>query len=651
MPSTPFPSFRPLRPVFRVLLASALALAAGCGSSDPGVHVQPPAPAILGFEVGQTPIIAGQSTTLTAYFTNGKGAVDGDVGSVVSGKPVTVTPTDTTTYVLTVAGAGGSTTATAKVEVVAGASLTVTLDGALPPAPSVTVIGPSGVVDTLTATKTIDGLPAGSYSVEAPVVADSGVLYLPKVNGAPAQLGTGGAATIGITYAVSDSPPVLSAVADQLVMPGQGKDVHFAVADGQDLATDLTVTVASGDTSVIPSSDLALSGTGADRTLSVTAPTTAGAAPVTLTVNDTAGHATSETFLVTIPAVVTTPADSGAGSLRAVVGAAATGETVVFDPSVTGQILLTSGAIDVSRAVTLVGPGARKLTLTTQDKGSVFAVTGDLAVSGLTFSHATQAITVADGARLAVTDCAFVSNTAASGAAIVSTGTVVVRRSLFDRNVAQCPGSSPCSNAGAAVHQLEASGGGLASSFTASDSTFTGNVNKTNGGSGAALALEAGSGRLTGCTIAANDCQGTSCAGGAVLVVYAGGTAGSKTTLALSRTIVAGNTGGSPADLIAVSGGQVTDGGDNVLGHVTGVTAVGSDAVAVSDPKLAARANLGGPTDVMVPLPGSPALDRVPLADLGGDLVDQRDDTRRADGALAKSDAGAVDRQQSDPTQ
>ena len=104
-----------------------------------------------------------------------------------------------------------------------------------------------------------------------------------------------------------------------------------------------------------------------------------------------------------------------------------------------------------------------------------------------------------------------------------------------------------------------------------------------------------------------------------MLAVSAGSAVGSKTTLALSRTIVAGNTGGSPADLIAVSGGQVTDGGDNVLGHVTGVTAVGSDAVAVSDPKLAARANLGGPTDVMVPLPGSPALDRVPLADLGGD--------------------------------
>ena len=374
---------------------------------------------------------------------------------MVSGKPVTVTPTDTTTYVLTVAGTGGSTTATAKVEVVAGASLTVTLDGSLPPAPSVTVIGPTGVVDTLTATKTIDGLPAGNYSVEAPVVRDGGVLYLPQVNGAPAQLGTGGAATIGVTYAVSDSPPVLSAVADQLVMPGQGKDVHFSVADGQDPATDLTVTVASGDTSVIPSSDLALSGTGADRTLSVTAPTTAGAAPVTLTVTDTAGHATSETFEVTIPAVVTSPDDSGAGSLRAVLDAAPTGTTVIFDPSVTGQILLTSGAIDVSRALTLLGPGARKLTLTTQDKGSVFAVTGDLTVSGLTFSHATQAITVADGARLVATECAFVSNTAASGAAIMSTGTVVARQCLFDRNVAQCPGIARCSYAGAAVDQLE----------------------------------------------------------------------------------------------------------------------------------------------------------------------------------------------------
>lgn len=649
---------RRIRPLVRPLALLLAGLLAGCGSSPTPLTVKPAAPVILGFVAADSTVITGASTTLTAYFSGGAGKIDSGVGPIHSGKPVQVTPTASTTYLLTVTGQGGTTTATVKVDVVAGASLTVTLAGTLPPSPAVTVLGPGGTVATIAATKTLTGLSPGTYSVEAPVVLSAGILYLPQVQGAPASLGTGGSSTITVTYGTSDSPPAISSVSDVLVMPGATKTLKFSVADGQDVPGDLAVTARSGDPAVLPDSDLALSGTSGAWTLAITAPAAAGRATVTLTVTDKAGNATFESFTVTIPTLVTSGADAGAGSLRAVLGAAAPGAAIAFDPTVTGTITLTSGPIPVKGSVRLVGPGAPALSLSGNDANAVFAVAagGDLSVSGLMFTHAVQAIQVANGGALEVSDSAFVGDTAKSGAAISSQGRVVIRRCLFSGNTATCGTAGTCSESGAAVNQDAQGLGANATSvpdLEVFDSTFTGNVDDTGYGAGAALAIQAGTGWLSGCTISANDCHGTNCVGGAVMIVNGAAPTGWPTTeVQLDRSIVAGNTGGSSsADVLAVSGGKVDDLGDNVLGAVTGMTPVSSDAGSVSDPKLSALGDNGGPTQTMVPLPTSPALNRVPLTDLDGDLADQRGNPRRADGASVKSDAGAVDRVTGDPTQ
>jgi hypothetical protein len=63
---------------------------------------------------------------------------------------------------------------------------------------------------------------------------------------------------------------------------------------------------------------------------------------------------------------VTNSNDSGAGSLRAVVGAAASGDTIVFDMTaghVTSPIVLTSGVIAITKNLTITGPGADTLTV------------------------------------------------------------------------------------------------------------------------------------------------------------------------------------------------------------------------------------------------------------------------------------------------
>jgi predicted outer membrane repeat protein len=61
---------------------------------------------------------------------------------------------------------------------------------------------------------------------------------------------------------------------------------------------------------------------------------------------------------------VTSIKDSGAGSLRAEIAAAHSGDTVVFSPKLDGKtITLTTGELDLTKNLTIRGPGAGQLTI------------------------------------------------------------------------------------------------------------------------------------------------------------------------------------------------------------------------------------------------------------------------------------------------
>src|SRR5262249_47195070 len=61
---------------------------------------------------------------------------------------------------------------------------------------------------------------------------------------------------------------------------------------------------------------------------------------------------------------VTSAKDSGAGSLRAEISAAHSGDTIVFSAKLTGKtITLTHGELDLNKSLTIQGPGAGKLTV------------------------------------------------------------------------------------------------------------------------------------------------------------------------------------------------------------------------------------------------------------------------------------------------
>jgi hypothetical protein len=74
------------------------------------------------------------------------------------------------------------------------------------------------------------------------------------------------------------------------------------------------------------------------------------------------------------PVLVTSSADSGAGSLRAAIGSAVSGETIEFAPYV-HAITLTSGDLVISQNLDIEGPGACKLTISGNDASRVFDIT------------------------------------------------------------------------------------------------------------------------------------------------------------------------------------------------------------------------------------------------------------------------------------
>src|SRR6202011_3499474 len=74
---------------------------------------------------------------------------------------------------------------------------------------------------------------------------------------------------------------------------------------------------------------------------------------------------------------VTDPADSGDGSLRAVIAGAQSGDQVVFDTSLKGQtITLASGPLAIAQSLDIEGPGTDQLAISANHASRIFAISG-----------------------------------------------------------------------------------------------------------------------------------------------------------------------------------------------------------------------------------------------------------------------------------
>lgn len=292
---------------------------------------------------------------------------------------------------------------------------------------------------------------------------------------------------------------------------------------------------------------------------------------------------------------------SGAGStcpLRTAIdmATAENNDTIKFAPGLMGTIVLNPyyGTLNVQKSVSIVGPGANLLAVSGMGRNSVFAVESGVTAqfSGLTIADgnaggggnprwgqpgyfgAGGAIYIYPGATVTVNNCAFTGNTAAGtsspefgGGAIYNAGTLTMNNSTLSRNSA-----SPAGAGGAILNYL--------GSMTIINSTFYGNsagvggaLYDTYGGTHRAIVLN--------CTITGNSTNGD---GGGIMEAADGD------LLFIANTIVAGNQAAGPD---ADCGGSCQSADVALVGV---------------DPQLGPLTWNGGPTQTMMPLPGSPAV-------------------------------------------
>jgi len=151
--------------------------------------------------------------------------------------------------------------------------------------------------------------------------------------------------TFRITVVAANTPPVISDVPDQpaVVAGTVVGPVAFTVGDAETAAGSLTVTAATSNAILVPTGNIAIGGSGANRIVTVT-PTAdqTGTATITLTVSDASGGTATDTFTVTFtppvlpltarPAAVGGPLDGSARVLTPSGGPYTLGGTPSFFP-------------------------------------------------------------------------------------------------------------------------------------------------------------------------------------------------------------------------------------------------------------------------------------------------------------------------------
>jgi hypothetical protein len=354
---------------------------------------------------------------------------------------------------------------------------------------------------------------------------------------------------------------------------------------------------------------------------------------------------------------VTSAADSGAGSLRAEIADANSGDTINFASSLKGQtITLTGGELLINKGLTIQGPGAGQLTISGGNTSRVFDVNSSQAVvlTGLTISNGRSGqgagIYDASGSNLTVSVCTISNCHAGWGGGIYNHG------GSLTLSLCTISGDS------AFYNLYSASGGGGIYNYgrlTADGCTLSGDSATLGGG----IYVFGGEVALTNCTIAENfangatgipnlglgggiysaapvsgvipSCSLTNCTvslnqakgmGGGIFVPLSNPPA----TVGLINTIVAGNT------VYTAAGYSEHNLGADIWGHfAVDHSLIGNNNNPwgqVINAMLGPLQNNGGPTMTMALLAGSPAIGGSPVIvhadNAKAPLTDQRGVTR-----------------------
>jgi len=145
---------------------------------------------------------------------------------------------------------------------------------------------------------------------------------------------------------------------------------------------------------------------------------------------------------------VTNVNDSGPGSLRQVIADASSGDTIVLIPDLREQtITLTSGSLDISKNLTILGPGTSRVTISGNDMmrvlhvGLVTVRLENLAIAHGYSGFATNGGGIANDGRLTIVNSSFLDNHSTVGGAIYNStyASLTVSNSTFLSNFAGSP--------------------------------------------------------------------------------------------------------------------------------------------------------------------------------------------------------------------
>jgi hypothetical protein len=328
--------------------------------------------------------------------------------------------------------------------------------------------------------------------------------------------------------------------------------------------------------------------------------------------------------------VVTNTADSGPGSLRDALAAAVDGD-VIDATGISGTILLTSGELQITHAVTISGAGAQSLAVSGNTTFRVFDnLTSGVTISGFSITNGSAPGNNGGGifneggnsATLRLSDCTLSGNSADFGGGIFNlNGTLTVDSCTISGNEASFSGGG-----------IENSASDAAANLTITNSTISDNSATANDGGGilneaAGTALSVASLIVSNSTLSGNSATGN---GGAIA------NAADQTPNAARATVT--NSTISDNSAITNGGGIYNQGaaefqiGDTILnagssgqnivnsGRATslGYNLSSDDGAGIliapgdqtnTDPMLGPLQDNGGPTFTHELLPGSPAID------------------------------------------
>jgi predicted outer membrane repeat protein len=327
--------------------------------------------------------------------------------------------------------------------------------------------------------------------------------------------------------------------------------------------------------------------------------------------------------------IVTNTDDSGTGSLRDALATAVDGD-IIDATGISGTILLTSGELQITHAVTINGPGAGSLAVDGNGTFRVFDnLTSGASISDFSITNGSASGDNGGGvfneggnsATLRLSDCIVTGNSADFGGGIFNlNGAVTLNNCTINGNVAAFSGGGIVNSASDAAASLTITnstisdnsatandGGGILNgaagtvaslaSVIVSNSTLSGNSATGNGGAIASVSDSPNAARTTITNSTISDNSAIASGGG----IYNQGTADFQ----IGNTIL--NAGSSGTNIF--NGGRATSLGYNLSSDDGAGVLTGTGDQINTDPLLGPLQDNGGPTFTHELLPGSPAID------------------------------------------